>query len=276
MATTTTIKGHTITLCSNYNRTYEGFTMPKGAVYGHDDKGAFICYDYKVRKWITWYTPERGDFDMPVLRIWRRKNGAWYSKTEVSYTTSAIIKWFEEGKGYPDISWGDDKFQVSTRGIKVKSVKTQNFRYYEFSLPKGAIYGSDEHGVFICRNIMPHGFHNGLPRMEIWRPVVGGIERSYTTKWRKSIESEHTAYAVWDLIKRENIELDYSDEPHQVAKKQELRASYGTVHYAGLGFEYRKNAHGASFVAYEHERSLDELAAEQKGHPVFTGTHRSI
>lgn len=262
--------GGSMTLTANYNKILDGFRMPKGAVYGKDFRGLFICYDYKVRKWVTWHTKERGDFSMPVLKMWRKVGNKWHCGTEVNYTTAAIIDWWESGD-YPTISWGEEKFQVSTKRIKVHSVNQHHFRYYEFPLPRGAIYGSDEKGVFLCKNIQPRGFYNGLPRIELWRPIVGGVERNNTTKWAKVFEANATSYAVWELIKAKNLELDYSSEPHDIASKQELRPAYDTVHYTGLGFAYRKGPKGDSFEVLENPRTLDELADLQRGHAVRTG-----
>lgn len=263
--------GGCITLAANYNKTLDGFTMPKGAVYGKDRKGLFICYDYKALDWATWYLGGGVYEDMPTLKMWRKKGSEWRCRPETNATTAAIVEWFEEGKGYPEISWGEEKIQLSTKGVRVHSVTRHNFEYYEFKLPKGAIYGSDKKGIFICKNIRPFGYKNGLPRIELYRPVVGGKERKNTTKWYKSVEANATSYAVWQLIKTQNLQLDYSNEPAELAKRQDLRAEYGTVHYTGLGFAYRKNPAGASYVAYEKTRSLDELANLQGKGPVFTG-----
>lgn len=254
--------------CTNYNRRFEGIAMPKGAIYGEDDLGFFLCYEYKVQGKSGYY---RG---MPRLKMWRKVGSKWHSRIEASPTTYGIMDKLFEHDQPPEISWGDGKFTPSIKNVrKLRVVKCYGFSYYEYQLPKGAIYGEDEKGIFICKDYRlqgENGYSKGLPCLKIWRPVTGGVERKNTTKWKCSREASPTAWAIFDLAERENLQLDYNDQLHKLAKRQELKPAYGTVHYT-QAFTPAEKVHGASFLAFEIPSTLEKQAAEQKGHKAFIG-----
>ena len=253
--------------CTNFNRTFEGLRLPKGAIYGEDADGFFACYDYRVKGKSGYY---RG---MPRLALWRKVGAKWACNIEASPTTFGIMRKIYEHEQPPAIDWGAGKFTPSIKNVrKLRVVKAFGFSYYEFALPKGAIYGEDEKGIFLCQNyrVQGKGYVKGLPCLEVWRPVVGGVERKNTTKWVKSREASSTTWAILDLVERENIKISYKDQLRKIAKKQDLRPNYGSVHYTQL-FTPAEKVKGASFCCAEIHTSLDEIAKEQKGHPVYVG-----
>lgn len=261
--------GVCLTLVSNYGKMLDGFRMPKGAVYGKDKDGLFICYDYKVRKWVTWRNKYGGEFPMPVLKMWRKVKGKWKAGTEVNYTTDAIIDWFESGD-YPEVDWGDEKVHVSTKGVHIYAVTDRYHKFAERILPKGALYGNDKQGIFICLNIKPKGFKGGLPIMELWRPDRSD-KRQNSGKWKKTTENNATSYAVWEMVKKHNLKISDRQAIKDLTENQELRADYGTVHYSnGGGWSSRPTA--TTICAYSAPRSLDELAEIQRNRPVFLGS----
>lgn len=256
--------------CTNFNVQYHGLRLPKGAIYGEDDRGLWACYAYTVVGKSGYY---RG---MPRLKMWRKLDNHWTCDVEASPTTFGIMKKLYEHEQPPAIDWGNGKFQVSTKNVrKLRVVKCYGFQYFEYALPKGAVYGEDEKGIFICKNYRLQGrdgYRQGLPCLEIWRPIVGGIERNNTTKWQKMREASPTTWAIFDLAERENLELDYSDQLHKLAKRQDLKPERESVHYSRL-FTPAEKVHGAS-ICFEFPGTLDDKAARQKGRPVITGYWR--
>lgn len=161
-------------------------------------------------------------------------------------------------------------------------VRRYNYKYYECSLPKGAIIGHDKYGVFACKdvNIGKRGTKNGYPCVLILRPKK---ETRNQIKWGQHMEHNPMTAALvafYQTHKKECTicEMPKAKQAREVAKKQELRPNYNEVHYTGrkpyspsVPLSDKKRGK-TTIVATVGVRTLDDIANEQRGQWVYTGT----
>ena len=260
------IKDIRIALNTCYDYHYNGLRLPKGAVYGTDSKGLFACYDYRVKG--------KNGFvkGLPLLRVWRLTGGKWHSACEATPTTHRIYDLWE--KCEPQVDWGDAR-HVTLKG-RLNIVRRDNFRLYDRNIPRGTIYGQDKDSVFFCMNYKvqgKNGYHQGYPRLEIWRPIVGGRESKNQTRWVKRVEANHTTAAILQLYFKLDLQISWGNQAAEVAKMAVNRPAKDEVPYKTAGRMYEKNASGRRIeIVVNESRTLDEVAAKQKGHGVYTGT----
>lgn len=250
---------------TTYDFKYKGLRLPKGAIYGLDSESALACYDYKVRGKNGFY---RG---LPRLEVWRLTGGKWRRTCEVSPTTYRIYDLWEKYELNPD--WGDAR-HTKYRG-KLGVVTRNNFRLYERPLPKGAIYGQDKDSVFFCYDYRVrgrNGYFQGYPRLEVWRPVVGGQELSNQTRWIKSVEANPTTAAILQLYFKLDLEVSWGNQAAEVARNAVNRPHPEEVPYKTTGRMYEKNASGRRIeIIVDATRTLDDVAKKQR-YGVYTGT----
>lgn len=248
-----------------YDFKFEGLRLPKGAIYGKDGESPFACYDFRVKG--------RGFYKgLPKLRIWRFTGGKWQQCYETTPTTGRIFDLWE--KVDPQVEWGDAR-HCKVRG-RLGVVKFYKFKLYERPLPKGAIYGEDKDSIFFCYNYQvqgKNGYYQGYPRLEIWRPIVGGHESNNQTRWVKSVEANSTTAAILQLYFKLDLKVDWGNQAREIAKRAVNRPAKDEVHYKTFGKVYEKNASGRRIeIVVDESRTLDDIAAKQKGRPVYTGT----
>lgn len=113
--------------------------------------------------------------------------------------------------------------------IKMKIVQRYDFRYYDKPLPKGAIYGQDENGLFACYNWQNLGSPKN-PCLKIWRPDPSNSRKNWI-KWGCRREKGETAAKILSYYQnhRSKCLIDYGDQAHEVASKQDLRRIVGAV-----------------------------------------------
>lgn len=219
-------------ITTTHNVDYIGKIIPKGAMMGEDTRSMFICMDYKVKK-------EGYNKGKPVLSLWRYENGLWHPKYEASATTEFIIHTFYENEDYCVIDksrWVPDLFKPARNAEEkmlksLRIVKAYGFKYYEKELPKGAMYGEDDKGIFVCTDyrVKGRGYINGKPCLKIWRPLSTtpfyDVELHNTTKWVANIEANTTTEAILSkyMVNEEICQIDWSNQMHSMAKKQSLR-----------------------------------------------------
>ena len=248
-----------------YDYRYRGLRLPKGAVYGRDSESAFACYDYRVHGKKGFH---RG---LPRLAVWRLIGGQWRCQCEVSPVTGRIFDLWEKLDLQAD--WGDAR-HTKHRG-KLGVVTRHNFSLYERPLPKGAIYGQDTESIFFCLDYKVHGkngYFQGYPRLEIWRPVVGGRELSNQTRWVKSVEANPTTAAILQLYFKLDLEISWGNQAAKIARNAANRPLPDEVPYKTAGRIYEKNAAGRRIeIVVDATRTLDDVARKQKN-GVYTGT----
>lgn len=270
-------KRNTITelkLCTNYNRTWHGLKIPKGAYYGTDARSHFAIWEYRVCGKTGFY------HGMPRLKIWRNISGHWIQAIEASPTTYGIMSKLEEWDDVPEVSWGEGKFTPSQRKVKsCQLTDCADFEYYGRKLPKNAAYGYDQNGVFICTDYRlkggDNGYRRGLPCLTILRPTTYEKESNYRITWRKSVEANGTTFAIWNLIqtlKNQEVEYDLAAEASEIASRNDLRPNKDVTPYMKSYLGGSNSPKGASYLAAEIPTGLDKIAARQKGKPAFVGT----
>lgn len=256
-----------LTLCTNYNRTFHGLKLPKGAYYGEDARGYFAIWNYRVVGKTGFY---RG---MPRFKMWRKIAGQWITSVEASPTTFGIMSKLEEWDDVPEVSWGEGKFAPATKQVKVKISPYAGFEYYGRKLPKGALYGSDEKGIFVCLDFHIKGMEKGLPKLKISRPVTHETELKNRIEWRNSIEASGTSYKCCEIVENLRLEMAYDldAEAAEIAGKRDLRPNKDVTPYA-CNFLYSSTSpKGESWLAVEHNVGLDKMAAAYKGKYVPLG-----
>ncbi len=239
----------------HYGCALKGKRLPKGAVTGTDKHGLFACYNFIVQGKHGYYK------GLPRLVIWRFERGRWISSIEASTTTYAIIDFVSE-YDTPKVAWGDGKWQLSTKAVRLYRAKNEK-EYYNLTLPKGSFYGSDDHGVFVCTVPKMQGYYEGTPCVYISRPVPCQESRKNGTSWHTRKENGATAYAIVEYTMRE----DYIDE------KEEYKATNG-LHNVNENLvpysyyrEYRKNDDDYprnTIGCVEFKNTLENIAARQR------------
>lgn len=257
-------KRNTITelkLCTNYNRTFHGLKIPKGAYCGEDAQGYFAIWNYRVVGKTGYY---RG---MPRFKMWRRINAKWISVVEASPTTYGIMSKLEEWDDVPEVSWGEGKFSPATKQVKIKVSPYADFEYYGRKLPKGALYGSDEKGVFICLDFRIKGMKQGLPQLKMSRPVTYENELKNRVQWQNCIESSGTTYKCCEIVENLQLEIAYDldAEAAEIASKRDLRPNKDATPYTCRFLYGTDSPKGESWLAVEHNIGLDRIAAAYKG-----------
>lgn len=152
--------------------------------------------------------------------------------------------------------------------IKMKIVQRYDFRYYDKPLPKGAIYGQDENGLFACYNWQNLGSPKN-PCLKIWRPDPSNSRKNWI-KWGCRREKGETAAKILSYYQnhRSKCLIDYGDQAHEVASKQDLRPDCwgGEVHYKGAKpYIQAKTPSTSLCYVIDETRTLDDIAKEQKG-----------
>lgn len=161
-------------------------------------------------------------------------------------------------------------------GVYVRIVKQHGFKYYEFNLPKGAMYGYDDNGVFICMDYRVKGrtgFYHGMPRLRIYRPergdIMRGSERRNCIKWAARVEASPTTARILDVFEQceDLCAISWGNEARKIAKRMDLRPERDTVHFEQHTF--MRDYPVTEIAVVVGRRTLEEIAAEQKGHAVF-------
>lgn len=166
--------------------------------------------------------------------------------------------------------------KANKNGVYVRIVKQYGFKYYEFNLPKGAMYGSDNKGIFICMDYRVKGrsgFWHGMPRLCIYRPercdIMRGGESRNGVKWRAQVEASPTTARILDVYEKcEHLcDISWGNEARKLAKKIDLRPERDTVHFEQKSFGREYPSSTIEIVV--GQRTLEDIAREQKGHPVL-------
>lgn len=119
---------------------------------------------------------------------------------------------------------------------KIKICQQAGQKFHGYTMPKNALYGMDEHGIFICIDFRIKSMRciakahkirkwdeygqlheielspaKYVPVMRILRPEKHGIndEKKYTAAWKSRCECNATASAILDLVDRYELEPDW-------------------------------------------------------------------
>ena len=246
----------------HYACTLKGKRLPKGAVTGTDEHGLFACYNFAVQGKSGYY---RG---LPRLALWRYKRGHWTCAIEASTTTYAIVDFVSE-YDTPKVDWGDGKWQLSTKSVRLYRAKGEK-EYYNLSLPNGSFYGSDEHGVFVCTMPKIQGYYEGTPCVYISRPQPCQENRKNGTAWHTKKENGAVAFAIVEYTMREDY-ADAKEEYH--ANNGMYNAMENLVPYSYYR-EYSKNTDDYprnTIGCVEFPNTLENIAARQREYGLELG-----
>lgn len=250
--------------------TFEGIILPKGAIYGEDIYSPFFCVNYKMRGMASNGRPE--------MQIFRIRQGKFYPNWEANAVSDAVLDLYFEREAECQI---EDKVMGAlwqkTAGQgkklhKLNHVKAWGFKYFDYSLPKGAVYGADDRGIFICKDfsLKGHtGYKNGKPCLKIIRPVFDcprRKERRNQTAWNASLEGNDTTDAIMRYVKAHNCVIDYGDPAHGIAKAQGLpRKTWNTTPYMGVRGGVNRPATNCVKIVIEtgRRRTLETMAETQ-------------
>lgn len=274
-----------VTSCDGEN--FHGMEIPKGAIYGVDKNGIYICTDYRI-KGIS-------KTQRPALAVYRYNSqfDCWYKKIEANTTTEMIIDYYFEHEAECEI---DENFALDPQRPRehqyhiemlaiAKDFKTEHDGY---KLPKGAMYGIDEKGAFIClnyrlqtrsRNGRGSGYINGYPCLTIMRPQKNTSvysnpfyeKQSDHYYWSRSVEHNNTTLAIMNMYEThiDECEIIYARDLHQVAKQIDLRLGYEEpVHYTtlhGRSNMHPNSAKGNTWCIISRQTTLEDMAQRQKG-----------
>ncbi|MGF6375073.1 hypothetical protein M2140_000107 [Clostridiales Family XIII bacterium PM5-7] len=161
--------------------------------------------------------------------------------------------------------------------VRLKIVKAHGFKYHERELPKGAIYGQDEKGVFYCMDYKvkgKNGYYKGRPRLAIYRPVVSDPTKSgghaNWTPWQKCIEASKTSDCILNMYyeHEEECQVSWGDLAHKIAKKGDLRPAFGEVKYEARKYQANHYPKSTIEIVVGH-RTLEQIADEQRGKYIY-------
>lgn len=166
--------------------------------------------------------------------------------------------------------------------IEINVVKKHGFKFKGLVLPKGSIYGYDKYGAFACRDYRlkgKHGgFYKGKPCLAIFRP---DNTRVHCIMWSRNVEASRTSEAIYRYWE-EHEELEIIMRPDKDARVlasriNRTKPAFGEVTYRGQTPYVSKpdvaNSKRRTTVAITvGHRTLEEIADEQRGKFVFTGT----
>lgn len=161
-------------------------------------------------------------------------------------------------------------------------VPRNNYRYYEYTLPKGAIIGHDKYGIFACKdvNIGKRGTKNGYPCVLILRPIK---ETRNQIKWGQHMEHNPMTKELVRFYQKNQKKCvirpkSKNEQAREVSRGQELRPNYDEVHYVGrkpytpnTALSDRKTGRTTIEITIG-TRTLEDIANEQRGNWVYTGT----
>ena len=227
---------YTLEICTKWQK-INGKKFPKGTMIGEDNHGIFACTNYRCKGY--------SKNNRPVLELWRYCNGKWYLNTEANITTEEILVEYYMNEDLCQIDTGgfvDDLQNNDHRKIRSLHItKAFGMSYYGFKLPKGAMYGQDEKGIFICKDyrVKGRGYSaDGYPILAILRPQQ---EHPFydaspiRNKWVSDLEASATTNAIMRMFysHEDKCVIDYSDQIKQVAKKINHKPERDEVHYTG-------------------------------------------
>ena len=172
--------------------------------------------------------------------------------------------------------------------VEIHVVKKHGFYFRGLALPKGSIFGYDQHGAFACKDYRlktrrkdkrtgEGGFYKGNPCLAIFRPDNA---RSNSIVWVRHVEATPTSHAIFRYWE-EHEECEIQNRPYKEVKKMaekinDTRPAFGEVTYRGTT-PYAKSRDLASHkkcttvTLVVGHKTLEEIADEQRGKFVFTG-----
>ncbi|MEY8365766.1 hypothetical protein AALA22_09040 [Anaerovoracaceae bacterium 41-7] len=168
------------------------------------------------------------------------------------------------------ITWHNKAGRKIERYIELHiSGRVQSFLHKE--MPKGAIYGYDKDGPFMCYNYAYHGDRNGFPMLKVWRPDYEHTKDNWV-RWKCVAEASLTTQEIltYYQAKEKLCMIEWGDMVHELAKRQDLRADIfgGEVSFTGK-FTPRQPAaeQGRTVLTFvvNPNRTLDDIAKKQKG-----------
>lgn len=225
-----------IDICLKWQK-INGKKFPKGSMVGEDTRGTFACTDYRCKGY--------SKNNRPVLALWRYYKDKWHLNNEANITTEEILVEYYMHEDLCQIDIGgytEDLQNNDCRRIrKLHITKAFGMSYYGFKLPKGAMYGQDEKGIFICKDYRVKGAGysaDGYPILAIIRPQQEHPFYDATpirNKWTSKLEANATTNAIMRMFysHEEECKIDYSDQIKQIAKKINHKPERDEVHYTG-------------------------------------------
>lgn len=276
---------YTMEVCRENGTLFFDEQLPKGAVYGIDKNGAFYCLNFKIKA-----MTKKG---RPVLEIFRyypaRKK--WLMGDEGNETTDIICDFYlaHDEECQVDIGFIKDMQAGKEKQYHIQMLKIAeefNKKHNGYTMPKGAIYGVDEKGAFVCTNFRlqtqngkKSGYINGMPCLVIIRPQRRATEYSnpfYEKQgteyyWKKCVEHNNTTLAIMRMYDKyaDKCVIAYPDDLHEVASKQTSGLDYtDPVHFTSI---HGRNAMSPrkenvnSWCAIARPKSLEEMADFQRG-----------
>lgn len=253
-----------------------GKLIPKGAIYGQDTKGYFVCLDYKILSMKE---------DLPVLKIYRFD--ASYNcriKTEASSTTDAILDFFMDNEAACTISSRDmylmKGWNPKGHGFRIEEihiVSRDNFRWHDKYMPIGTIYGYDGNDYFSC--LINESMHeikfakNGYPIIKIARPRKDG---TYCVRWDYKMEANPVTDAIFRyyLSNKERCKVDNEQCYREMRERKKVRSNWNISKECNANMFILPNQINPRkkvtiAITVNKNRTLDDIAKSQKGKQVI-------